>query len=109
VSERAASPDDVGSHMICRGTRAKLLARRSDPSAEALAREAVNLSRGTDFTNWQADALVDLAETLRLSDRAGDARPALEEALALYEAKGNLASAAAVRQTWALTSGREAL
>jgi predicted ATPase/class 3 adenylate cyclase len=108
VSQQSASRDDVASQMIWRGTRAKLLARRGDPGAEALAREAVALSRGTDFTNWQADALVDLAETLRLLGRAGEARPAVDEALALYEAKGNVASAAAVRQSWDLTPGREA-
>jgi hypothetical protein len=102
----AASSDDVGSHMIWRGARAKVLARRGDPRAEALAQEAVTLSRGTDFTNWQADALVDLAETLRLLERADEARPAVDEALSLYEAKGNVASGVAVRQTWGLTAER---
>jgi predicted ATPase/class 3 adenylate cyclase len=99
TSEAAASPDDIASQMIWRGTRAKLLALRGESAAEPLAAEAVALSRETDFTNWQADALVDLAETLRILGRGGEATPLLEEALALYEAKGNVASAAAVRQT----------
>ncbi len=99
ISEQAASRDDVGSQMIWRGTRAKLLARRGErDAAEALARDAVARSRETDFVNWQADALVDLAETLCLLGRPGEATPSVEEAIRLYEAKGNVASAAAARE-----------
>jgi tetratricopeptide (TPR) repeat protein len=98
VSEQAASPDDVGSQLICRGSRAKLLARRGDDTAAALATEAVSLARSTDFVNVQADTLVDLAETLELLDDPDAAQPAFEEALALYAAKGNLVSAASVER-----------
>lgn len=98
VSEKAASPDDVGSQLIWRGSRAKLLARRGDGTAAALAAEAVSLARSTDFVNVQADTLVDLAETLELLERPDEARRAFEEALALYSAKGNLVSAATVEQ-----------
>jgi electron transfer flavoprotein alpha/beta subunit len=48
-----------------------------------------------DFTNVQADALVDLGETLRVLNRPDGA--AYEEALRLYEQKGNVVSADAVR------------
>jgi hypothetical protein len=44
----------------------------------------------------QADALVDLAETLRLLDRRDESAGALAEAIGLYRAKGNLVSATAV-------------
>jgi class 3 adenylate cyclase/tetratricopeptide (TPR) repeat protein len=99
VSEEAASPDDVGSQLIWRGSRAKLLARRGHATAAALAAEAVSLARSTDLVNVQADTLVDLAETLELLEQPDAARPAFEEALALYRAKGNLVSAAAVERT----------
>jgi hypothetical protein len=98
VSEEAASPDDVGSQLIWRGSRAKLLARRGDNAGADLAVEAVSLARSTDFVNVQADTLVDLAETLQLLERPEAARPAFEEALTLYGAKGNHVSAATVEQ-----------
>jgi class 3 adenylate cyclase/tetratricopeptide (TPR) repeat protein len=99
VSEEAASPDDVGSQLIWRGSRAKLLARRGDGTAGVLAAEAVSLARTTDFVNVQADTLVDLAETLELLEQPDAAQSAFEEALTLYTAKGNLVSAAAVERT----------
>jgi hypothetical protein len=44
-----------------------------------------------------ADALVDLAETLWLLGRDGESQAPLAEAIGLYEAKGNVVSAAAAR------------
>jgi tetratricopeptide (TPR) repeat protein len=103
VSDDTAS-NDLLSQAMWRGTRAKVLARRGDADAERLARESVELSLETDCLNLQADALVDLAETLRLLNRGGATRDILEEAISLYETKGNLASATAIR---ALMSARQ--
>jgi tetratricopeptide (TPR) repeat protein len=100
ASEAAASPDDIASQVIWRGTRAKLQARQGDSGAAALAAEAVELVGATDLVNIAADAHADLAETLRLLGREDEATGPRERALALYEAKGNLASAAAMRETW---------
>jgi len=97
ISEEAASKDDIGSQVTWRGTRAKVLARRGDTRAAELAAEAVALSRETDFVNVQADALADLAETMRLLGRPDAELVALGEALRLYEAKGNVVSAAFLR------------
>jgi class 3 adenylate cyclase/tetratricopeptide (TPR) repeat protein len=97
VSADAASEDDIASQVISRGTRAKLLARRGDPEAESLARQAVAFAQETDFVNVQADANADLAETMQLLGRPDDALRALDEALRLYGAKGNVVSARAVR------------
>jgi hypothetical protein len=44
----------------------------------------------------QADTLVDLAETLRLLDRRGETAEILEQAIGLYNQKGNVVSATAV-------------
>jgi class 3 adenylate cyclase len=95
VSDDTASDDDRITHAMWRGTRAKVLARRNDSDAERFARESVELSLETDCLNMQADALVDLAETLSLLDRPGEAANILEDAIGRYETKGNLVSARA--------------
>jgi class 3 adenylate cyclase/tetratricopeptide (TPR) repeat protein len=62
---------------------------------EAVAREAADIGRPTDMINLTGDALCDLAEVLTLEGPEGRRiREPLEEALALYERKGNLFSAA---------------
>jgi class 3 adenylate cyclase/tetratricopeptide (TPR) repeat protein len=96
VSDETAAEHDLISHVMWRGTRAKVLARRSDGDAERLARESVELSLETDCLNMQADALVDLAETLQLLGRADEAAAILLQAIERYEAKGNAVSATAV-------------
>jgi class 3 adenylate cyclase/tetratricopeptide (TPR) repeat protein len=97
VTERAASPDDIVSQVLWRGTRARVLARRGEAEAEPLALHAVELARQTDFVNMLADALLDLAETRSLLGRGEQAAEPLSEAIGLYEAKGNVMSATAAR------------
>jgi hypothetical protein len=46
----------------------------------------------------QGDALFDLADTLRLLGRPGEASEILERAVELYERKGNVVSASAARK-----------
>ena len=93
VSDGTAADDDLVSQAMWRGTRARILARRSDGDAERFARESVELSLETDGLTMQADALVDLAETLRLLHRGGEAMDVLDDAIGLYQAKGNVVSA----------------
>jgi class 3 adenylate cyclase/tetratricopeptide (TPR) repeat protein len=99
VSAETASNDDPITQAMWRGTRARIVAvtGRSATEAEQLARESVELAFQTDCVNMQADALVDLAETLRLLGRPGPAAEILEQAVELYERKGNIASAAAAQ------------
>jgi DNA-binding SARP family transcriptional activator len=81
-----------------RSLRAKLLARRGSlGEAVTLAQEAVSLARQTDFLNFRAEALVDLAEVFTLARRPAESQPCLDEALDLYDQKGNLVAAANVR------------
>jgi hypothetical protein len=71
-----------------------VLAHRGElQPAEALAREAIDRAGQTDMLNTQADALISLAEVLELANKLDDAGDALEQALALYEQKGNLVMA----------------
>ena len=65
--------------------------------AVTLAREAVEILRATDAIVWQADALVDLAETLAATGDPAGARESLEEAASLYELKGSAVAATRAR------------
>jgi class 3 adenylate cyclase/tetratricopeptide (TPR) repeat protein len=79
--------------------RAKLLAVEGwDKLAERTARHGVRLVRGTDWVCLQADALLALAEVLRLSGREHEAVPVLREALPIAETKGYGAAASRARQ-----------
>jgi tetratricopeptide (TPR) repeat protein len=94
LSEELAASDDIWSQFLWRAKRAKLIARQGDfRRAEQLARDAVALVNQTDMLDGHANVLIDLAEVLILAGRKGDARPVVADALALYEAKGNLVSA----------------
>jgi predicted ATPase len=98
VSEGATAPDDLSPGVQWRALRAKLLARQGDlEQAEALAREAVALAAETDFLVLRGDALMDLAEVLRAAGREADAVPFVEQALELYEQKGNVVAAERAR------------
>jgi hypothetical protein len=58
----------------------------------------VKLGEPTDMLSTRGDALRDLADVLMLAGRPDEALGALDEAAALYERKGNLASLRRVRE-----------
>lgn len=98
LARETAAPDDVTSQVDWRRVRAKVLARRGETEgAESLAREAVELAAGTDYIVQHGDALMDLAEVLRLAGRSADAIPAVRQAIELYERKENAVSAGKAR------------
>jgi class 3 adenylate cyclase/tetratricopeptide (TPR) repeat protein len=98
IGQQAAAPDDVAAQLVWRRVRARVLARRgSIQEAERLAREAVRLVEQTDWLQGHADALMDLAEVLRLAGRTQNAAESLRQALQLYDHKGNLVLAAKAR------------
>ena len=93
-----AAREDVVTQALWRGVRAKIRAGAGElDEADALAREAVRLIEPTDLLTDRGDALLDLAEVLRLGGRATDAEAAARGGLELYERKGNLVSAARAR------------
>jgi predicted ATPase/DNA-binding SARP family transcriptional activator len=94
LSEETALPDDVSAQVHWRGPRAKVLARRGHKWVEELARQAVALAAGTDFLVMHADALLDLAEVLRLLGRGDETAPFVEKAVRLHRRKGNSVSVA---------------
>jgi DNA-binding SARP family transcriptional activator len=98
ASERIAAPDDVVTQALWRGVWAKIRARAGElPEAEALGRGAVRLLEPTDLLTDRGNALLDLAEVLRLGGRSAEAEAAARSSLELYERKGNLVSAARAR------------
>jgi len=97
-SEELAASDDVATQMLWRRARARVLAHRGElTEAERLMREALALLKQTDMLNDQADARMDLAEVLEVAGKTDEAGAALEQALALYERKGNLVTAERAR------------
>jgi tetratricopeptide (TPR) repeat protein len=97
--ETLASPEDIDAQALWRGVRAKVLAQRGEAAAGLqLAGEALALRRQAEAPDLEAEALADLAEVQRLT---GDEqwRATLDEAIAEYERKGDLASIAQLRRS----------
>jgi class 3 adenylate cyclase/predicted ATPase len=98
TSRDTGASDDISTQIIWRKTQAKILARQKHTeAAERLAREAVAFAEPTDVINTHGDALVGLAEVLRLAGRPHETVLPLQQALALYEQKGDLVSAGKAR------------
>ena len=95
TSERLAWPDDLHAQVGWRAARAQAYSGRGEAQrGEELAREAIALLEGADDLDLRGDAFVALGTTLSGAER----RDAYAEAVVLYEAKGNLASAERVRR-----------
>jgi len=98
ISERAAAPDDVDSQSAWRGTRAKVLATRSDfVQAARLAEQALELGERHETPVQAGELLMSAAEVFRLSDARDSSEEALRRALDCFERKGHLVLAAEAR------------
>ena len=98
IAEAAAADDDPQSQAGWRCVRAKLLADAGrHEEAAGLLGEAVSLLDRTDALTYQADARLDQAHVLMRAGAVDASRAALEEALRLYELKGNATAAASAR------------
>jgi tetratricopeptide (TPR) repeat protein len=88
--EDSPAPADREWEIKRRGLRATLLAHEGrTEAAERLARDGVAIASDTDQLWFHADALIDLAEVLRMAGRPENAAGAAEEALRLYERKAS--------------------
>jgi len=91
LAEESGGRADLGAQIGWRTVRARVLARAGRlEEAEGLAREAVRLAERTDFLNEHGDAQFALGDVLSAAGRQERAAEAFEEALGLYERKGNL-------------------
>ncbi len=97
IAEEAGSADDVITQVLIRQARALILARRGEPGAEALAREALALTDTTDMLNAKGDARIALGTVLSEVGRHDEAAVLYDEAEALFGEKGNLSGVARVR------------
>ena len=75
-----------------------ILESRAPDILERVARDAVGRAEETDDLNMRADALLDLGRVLSEAGDRDGAVFAVEQALSLYEAKGNSAAVAAARR-----------
>jgi predicted ATPase/class 3 adenylate cyclase len=94
IAEKLSAEDDIWSHALWRGVRAKLLARagRRDEALAVLA-DADRRTDGSDDIEVVADLRADAAEVARVLDGPQTAGPPLREALELYERKGDRVAA----------------
>ena len=96
---QVGAEDDTSSQILWRQAQALVLAHRGQADeAERLAAGAVSLAEETDTLNWQARALVDLAEVYVIQERGDEARAKLEQAISLFERKGNSVAAGHTRE-----------
>jgi tetratricopeptide (TPR) repeat protein len=98
-------PEHLTSKAVARRVRAKALARVGrGPEAEAAAAEAIALLEGTDVLNELGETFVAAAEVHALAGQPANAHADWERALAYFEQKGNVVSAARVREAAAPVS-----
>src|SRR5262249_15534498 len=98
VSERAASRDDIASHILWRGTRAKILALAGKGSALPCAEEGVALAERTDCLTMQAEAGADLGEVLAQIGHREDALRQFDESVRRFTQKGYTVAAEATQR-----------
>jgi class 3 adenylate cyclase/tetratricopeptide (TPR) repeat protein len=104
--EGTAEADDVSAQIRWRGARAKILAHRgSCDEAGELAREAVNMAVGTDYLTDHGEAALDLAQVLRACNKNDESLSVYEDAIRLFEQKGDVVSARKARALMASLSG----
>ena len=93
IARETAARTDVVPQVLWRSALARTTSRRGDhESAEALAREAVELGGKTDFLDLRAGTLVALGNVLQDAGKRAEGLASLEEARALYVLKGNVAA-----------------
>jgi tetratricopeptide (TPR) repeat protein len=98
LAEGAGSSDDFATQLFVRSTRARLLARaRKFDEALELARSAVDLASPGDTFLEHAESLLALGEVEAAVGLTTEARAHWEEAIALFEAKGDVVTPARVR------------
>ena len=98
LAEQHSTADDLHAQIRWRPVRALIHARKGEFAvAEDLGREAARLADATDDLNRRANAHRYIAEVLRLEGRTGDAVVEFENAVELYEQKGNVAGVAQIR------------
>ena len=99
LAEKLADADDTWSQAAWRTARAGVLVRRAElVDADRLATEAVDLVRAGDDLTLRAETLVTAAAIRAGTGHERDAAAWLDEALAIYDEKGDHVSGTRVRE-----------
>jgi class 3 adenylate cyclase len=99
VGEAMGASDDVVNFAYGRSVRAMVLADRGElVVAEEIGRSAVEFALETDFPQVHAVAYLALAHVFRRTGRNDEAGPLVEQAIARYESRGDVDSAAKARR-----------
>jgi tetratricopeptide (TPR) repeat protein len=104
-ASREGDADDFSEQVAWRQGLALVEAARGRyVQARKVAREAVDLAERSDWLNLHAETLEDLAAVESAAGKIGDASTALDQAIALYERKGNRVAAERTRRTRELSA-----
>jgi class 3 adenylate cyclase/tetratricopeptide (TPR) repeat protein len=99
LAAEIADPEDTDPQVMWRTVRARIKLERGElEEALRLSDEAVEMTEETQDIILRADVLVDRSVILSATGQAVAARPPLDEALNLYERKGDIISAEQVRR-----------
>ena len=94
-----SSADDLVNFVLGRGLRARILAERGElEAAEALALDAVEYARRSDFPQIHARADEALAQVRRAQGRIEESRSLFEAAARAHERRGDVVFAARMRR-----------
>jgi tetratricopeptide (TPR) repeat protein len=97
AEQESAAVDSIN-FAVAHAVLARLAAGRGDHvAADELSQSALDYAYRMDMPTVRGNALVARAQVLRASGRQDEASQALEQALHLYEQKGDLATAARIR------------
>ena len=100
--EHLSLEGDMDAEVGWRRVRSKILAQQGHlPEGVRLATEAVDLARRTDYIDIRGMACLDLAEVLLRAGQGDQAKLALQEAVEMFELKGNVVMAARARASLA--------
>src|SRR5262249_36599796 len=98
IARERAGADDLDAALTRQPVEAMLHARQGRlEKAERTALATVDLAAKTDSPNRRAEALLGLAEVLRLAGATQNAKEHVDAALVLCKQKGNTAAAARIR------------
>ena len=97
-AERLALDGDMDAEIGWRRARSKILARQGNlVEGLRLGTEAMDLARRTDYIDLRGMTCLDFAEVLRRAGRDGESIHVLQEAIEMFDLKGNVVMAARVR------------
>jgi class 3 adenylate cyclase len=102
LAEERCPRGDIIAQFSWRSLKGKLLAQQGRVAeGEELVREALGIVERTDALSAHGEVLLDLAEVLRAADRCEAAAERIEEALELFDRKGDTASARRAKSLFA--------